>query len=185
MDSEWTTVVNKLKELFFAQSSFTAKECRAVLADKYEQQENPLVGSDLILYNNSDEPLGILKEIYNTAFSNRSLTEYLYNHPNRDQATSFEAFIHLPEGCYLLDSSNSKIEIKKLQLKGDCSFQIAPVPLEHRTYGKNQVAFGKVESAEGDVLISVVERDNTKMSCEMTLLDEKKLDDSLSGFIKK
>ena len=70
----------------------------------------------------------------------------------------------------MLDSTNAPRKVKALRVKGSCKFLIDSVPLEHHTYGNAQIAFGEASISEGEVLLSVVERDDGKMTFEFTQL---------------
>lgn len=63
IEADWTLIVNKLKELFLARCYFTPTECRAVLEEKHQRSDDPVVGPNLILYNSQGEPQGKLLEI--------------------------------------------------------------------------------------------------------------------------
>lgn len=168
--ADWTLIVNKLKEIFLARCYFTPTECRAVLEEKYQQPDDPVVDPDLILYNSQDQPQGTLLEIIEQVLKQPSILENIYNREDRMNVSSFQIRSQVPEGSYLLDSANTPRKVEALKVKGSCKFLIDPVSLEHHTYGKSQIAFGEASISEGEVLLSVVERDDGKMTFELTQL---------------
>lgn len=171
--ADWTLIVNKLQEVFLARCYFTPTECRAVLADdRYQQPNHPIVYPNLILYNSQDQPQGTLLEIIEQVLKQPSILENIYNREDRMNVSSFEINFPVPDGSYLLDSTNAPRKVKALEVKGSCKFLIDSVPLEHHTYGKAQIAFGEASVSEGEVLLSVVERDDGKMTFEFTQLSQ-------------
>ena len=170
--ADWTLIVNKLKEVFLARCHFTPTECRAILVEEYQQPDNPIVGPDLILYNSQDQPQGTLLEIIQQVLNQPSILENIYNREDRMKVSSFEIKFPVADGSYLLDDTNTPREIRGLVVKGSCKFLIDPVPLEHHTYGKAQIAFGTANISEGEVLLSVVEREGGKMTFELTQLSK-------------
>lgn len=168
--ADWTLIVNKLKEVFLARCYFAPTECRAVLAEEYQQPDDPIVGPDLILYNSQDQPQGTILEIIEQVLKQPSILENIYNREDRMNVSSFEIKSPVPDGSYLLDSTNTPRKVRALRVKGGCKFLIDPVSLEHHTYEKAQIAFGEASVSEGEVLLSVVERDDGKMTFEFTQL---------------
>lgn len=169
--ADWTLIVNKLEEVFLGRCHFTPTECRAVLAgEEYQQSNDPIVGPDLMLYNSQGQCQGTLRDIIKQVLKQPAILENIYKRKDRKDIRSFEIEFPVPSGSYLLDSSNTPRKVRALRAKGGCKFLIDSVPLEHHTYGKEQIAFGKVSIPEGEKILSIVERHDGRRTFEITQL---------------
>jgi hypothetical protein len=169
-NSNWTVIVNKLKELFQAQLTFMPELCRVVLHTKYGQADNPVASHQLMLYNSANEALGTIEQVFKDFTSNKDVMNQIYNLENRMNISCFELNIPVPEGSYLHDTRNEPVAVSSLVITGQLKFSIEAVSLKHYQYGKAQISVGETEVNKEKMLLTVVERLGEKLSITLTSL---------------
>jgi len=170
IQADWTLIVNKLKEVFFARLDLTPTECKATLSEVSQMLENPNLSPDLVLYDSQNQPLGNIRAIVQNKLKERWIFETIYKREDRMDITTFELKFPVQEGCYVLDNNSTQRKLQALSVKGTCKFTINEVPLDHHSYGKAQISYGKTKIKEGDMLLTIVEQDDGNKTCEITKL---------------
>ena len=55
-------------------------------------------------------------------------------------------------------------------IEGKLDFSINPIPLNHKSFGESQISFGEMKAANGDMLLTVIERKDERPRFEINFL---------------
>jgi hypothetical protein len=147
--ADWTTIVNKLMEVFLGQFSFDIRNGYAVLAEDYGSSEEPLISAAEQIYSSDGLGLGPVGEIARERLrqpdAGKDLMELFYANQDRNRAT---ATFQVPEGSYLIDAAGTKWRVRAIKLEIECQLRMTPIPLRHGVVGTEHVAWGQTTAGD-------------------------------------
>lgn len=158
--SDWTVIVNRLKEVFVGQFNFHTSKGYAVLAENYGMMEDPIISPSEILFSSDGEELGqvgtIARQNLQHSQTAKELMNLFYENRARTQVTaSFGA----PPNAYLIDSLGIKRCVRSIKIEIECEMNMTPVSLQHGLVGTIHVAWGQASNKDAEFFFATIEQE--------------------------
>ena len=115
------------------------------------------------IYDSDGKLLGTIQQLWNSMLREKSIVERVMRRWIKEQKENFKLTWSAKEGTQIADAAGEHYRIRAIILDGYCEVESTPVSLAPATYGKTQVAYGKVpdifSGSTGEVTVLFTEQE--------------------------